>query len=561
MDHTALFLNNRGAGALATDEATLKDHHAAQADPATRPGYVATLLLLLAHGIEVPAAARARALAAAWARRDEDLSEQLLAHPLWDLTAVARAVQLLDSGRKARALRRRIARLEAEGRVRPRRLGALRSTLNDLTREGEVGSLSGALARRVRRWVRTLPAERLTYYALSFPLAPWQALADLCHLSPADFQLPWFLPLAFGAPPPAGSVLAACAAAQPQELPALAALHQIPYSALRARLPAAQHPPALREAVAAYESLDTLLWFYEELRCPATDTRIAQRLAAGEAPGFGYGKLMERLFAARDLKTPFWEGLLPVAERGVARHALSITPPVVVLGDASSSMTVAIRVATIIGSVLTVLARADLRFFNQALIAPPRVPRAIADVLHVADQIRADGSTAPAAALWPSLERREVVQSFLVVTDEEENTACQALRFDAMLARYREEVHPAQVVFISFLDQRQPGQMVTALKQKGIPYRQFRLDARRPDLTKLDEILGHLSLGGSLFRERLATASGWAQTEKIAVVQARLAAMMSAPLPSTAEPAAGPAPPAAAPAPSLWQRVRGLLGR
>ena len=231
---------------------------------------------------------------------------------------------------------------------------------------------------------------------------------------------------------------------------------------------------------------------------------------------------------------------------------LPLDPPVVVLGDASSSMTVAIRVATIIGSVLTVLTRADLRFFNQELIQPPRVPRTIDDVLQVADVIRATGTTAPAAALWPSLKRREVVRSLLVVTDEEENTACQGLRFDTMLARYREDVHPAQVVFLSFLsDQRQPGQMVSALRARGVPCRQFRLDARRPDLTKLDEILAHLSLGGARFRERLAQATERCAHEPLSVI----AGQLQAPAPDAAEPSPeGPAEPQ-----GLWRRLRSFF--
>lgn len=538
MDLTNLFL----------DEATLSDHHRAQSEQ--RPAYLAALLLLLAHRIELSPGARARALAAAWARRDEDLGAFLLEQPQWDLTAVARAVQLLDAGRQARALRRRIARLEVEGRVRPRRLGALRSTLSDLGREGEGFSFSGALARKVRRWVRRIPAETLAYYALTFPLAPWRTLADLCHLAPGDFQLPWFLSVAFGAAPPEDSALAALGAAGAAELPALAERFEVPYSTLRVRVPPGQHPPELRVAVARYESLDTLLWYYEELRCEAVDARIAERLRAGDEPEFGYGKLMERLFAARDLKAPFWELLLPVAERQVDRHVLPIDPPVVVLGDASASMTVAIRVATIIGSVLALLARADLRFFNHALISAPVVPRRIADVVKVASSIRASGSTAPAAALWPSLARRELVRTFMVVTDEEENAECKGLRFDAMLEQYRREHHAADVVFVSFLRQTEPGQMVTTLAARGIACRQFRLDPKRPDLTKLDEFIGHLSLTGSLFRERLATVAEWAAETRLPVLAERVAALL--------QPAGESAP---APGPSLWQRLRGLFRR
>lgn len=555
MHHADLFLQ----------DATLADHHAAQSG--ARPAYLAALLLLLAHRVEISPAARARALAAAWARRDDDLSRHLLDHPLWTLTEVVRAVQLLDAGRQARALQRRIDRLVKEGRARPRRLGALRSRVLDLQREGVIGSLSGALSRHVRRWVRTIPATKLEFYALTFPLQPWRTLADLCHLDPADFQLPWFLPVAFGAAPPPETTMAAYTAATPAELPAVAARLRAPYGALRTRVPPKDLPESVRAEVASYESLDTVLWYYEELRCAATDRHLTERLSAGEEPALGYGKLMERLFACRDLKAPFWELLLPIAERRIGDLRLPIDPPVVVLGDASSSMMVAIRTATIIGSLLTVLSRADLRFFNQALITPKVVPRSIADVLRVTDTIQATGSTAPAAALWPSVQRDEHVRSLLLVTDEEENTDCQGMRFGAMLERYQKGRPPVQVVFMSFIGQTAAGQMATDLKARGIPYRQFRLDRNRPDLTRLDEFMGHLSLSGSLFQERLETVTEWAAQAPLAGLPARVEALLRAGAETAAAPGAetategGPAAPAGDGKPGLWQRLRALVNR
>jgi hypothetical protein len=60
---------------------------------------------------------------------------------------------------------------------------------------------------------------------------------------------------------------------------------------------------------------------------------------------------------------------------------LPLDPPVVVLGDASYSMDVAIRTATVIGSLLTALTNAELRFFNVQSIPPHVVPRTIEQVL------------------------------------------------------------------------------------------------------------------------------------------------------------------------------------
>lgn len=42
----------------------------------------------------------------------------------------------------------------------------------------------------------------------------------------------------------------------------------------------------------------------------------------------------------------------------------------------------------------------------------------------MAVEITATGGTSPAASLWPFYERKEVVKTFVIVTDEEENTVC-----------------------------------------------------------------------------------------------------------------------------------------
>ncbi len=53
---------------------------------------------------------------------------------------------------------------------------------------------------------------------------------------------------------------------------------------------------------------------------------------------------------------------------------------------------------------------------------------------------------------------------------------------------------------VSFLeDPNVKGRMVRALESLGIVPLQFRLDARRPDLTKLDSLLGLLSAESNFF--------------------------------------------------------------
>jgi len=69
-----------------------------------------------------------------------------------------------------KALQKRVNRLEKQGTVKRTRLNALKAQENDLQREMllEIG-LSGALAKRIKRWVRTIPAQDLEYFALHMP--------------------------------------------------------------------------------------------------------------------------------------------------------------------------------------------------------------------------------------------------------------------------------------------------------------------------------------------------------------------------------------------------------
>jgi hypothetical protein len=279
----------------------------------------------------------------------------------------------------------------------------------------------------------------------------------------------------------------------------------IPYSYLRVQMKSI--PSEAKILIASYASLDTLIWYHEELvqDAPAVNDIIAQRLQHGEMVTFSYGKLMERLLYFKGINAPFYHLLIPQAEKRLRSIFLELEPPVVVLGDASYSMDVAIRTATIIASVLTVLTNAELRFFHTQCIDPPLVPKTCEEVVTVATQMRAGGLTASASALWPYYQQRKIVKTFIVVTDEIENVKFRnEWYFPSLFMKYYQEVYPAKLAFVSFLENpTQKGRMVTALENFGFKVLQFRLDGTRPDLTKLDTLLGLLSSESSHFPVRV----------------------------------------------------------
>ena len=268
---------------------------------------------------------------------------------------------------------------------------------------------------------------------------------------------------------------------------------------------------------------------YEDLQCTEVDTVIEARLKKGETFELPYGKLMERLLTIKMIrenipasrgfnfwgynqneadkkdpaaftKAPFLSLLVPFAEAQLEQLHLPLEAPVVVMGDKSSSMDVAIRTSTIIASLLAAITSAKLVFFNNENEDIAEVPRNIEQVLDMAVTVRATGSTAPAASLYPFYERKEVVKTFVIVTDEEENTACKGFKFHDLYKKYCEDVYNARMVFVSFLrNQHSEGQMVREFNQKGTPVMQFKFDQSRPDLTKLDTLFGLLSAESSDF--------------------------------------------------------------
>ena len=102
-------------------------------------------------------------------------------------------------------------------------------------------------------------------------------------------------------------------------------------------------------------------------------------------------------------------------------YSLSLEAPIVVIGDASGSMEVAIRTSSIIAGLLTALTSAKLCFFNTENRYAPYLPKTIEEVLQLAVDTRAGGGTTPASSLWPFYDKKEVVKTFIMVTDEEEN--------------------------------------------------------------------------------------------------------------------------------------------
>jgi hypothetical protein len=482
---------------------TLDQH--IQAQTTNLPRYLATLFSLDMNSVEIGQKAKACALAAAWCRHDHKLANNLLRHRrLFTLTEVLKAVTMLDAGRQVRVYEKKLKRLElSKTKPKATKLGKIKNNIDNLNKlKPSSGSASGAVARHVQRWTRTLTKQELEYFALHMPTEPWKKLADIVHFNPTkDFPaLPWFLPFCFGTPAPSETMVARCRDLTNENVNDLLKEFSIPYSHLK------QFKDQLNESSKAKiaskeDKLDTILWYYEDLQCLPVDDIISERLRDGEQITLPYGKLMERLLLCRLLregesttsrsrrsrnttsntevahpeKAKFYSDLLPLAQAQLEKIKLPLESPVAVIGDASGSMEVAIRTATILSSLLTAICSAKLNFFNDKVFEPVFIPKTLEDVLSLAIITKADGSTANAAGLVPYYNAKEIIKTFVMVTDEEENangTTADGLstRFFELFMKYRTEIYPAKLVFISFLShQHAQGQMYSQFKDANIP--------------------------------------------------------------------------------------------
>jgi len=479
--------------------------------------YADEVLQLLEKEVELTSQAKVRAAALLWRTSKRENVEAIM--KFMNVAEVLNMVKILDADRKIKQLEKKLQKVKKR-----RKVNEIKKAKNSLEAEVrlpiEGSSATSALATRVKKWAKTFSAETLEFYLLNFPREPWKELADVVHFAPKDFNLEYFLPCVFGASAPEGSLLFAMdtvkdgknVAAVLKEYPQLSQY----YSYLRTKFGSSMSDES-KAALAALAPLTEVVWFYEELDHPGLDNVIKNRLVSGEefvdTTGKGrdsFGKLMERLLFLKKRRVSFLPMLEIYTEEMLAKIKIPTTKKVVVLGDASSSMQVAVEAATIVGSVINSALNGTLSFFNSADFKPPVQPRTVADVLKVSDAVRASGSTAPVASLWPYLEKKIVRDLFIVVTDEEENTGCNGewlssqikhdkgtLKFAAAFKRYLEEVNPkASVFFVSFLNPSKEGKMFGDMKSEGLEekVKQFRMDPKRPDLSKLTSLLAMLAI-------------------------------------------------------------------
>lgn len=482
--------------------ATVEQHYNAQNE--NKHKYVAGMVALMKDNVSLTQNARVRGLTAAWARHDFELASALLSNKEnFGLPEILKALEILDAGRQARILEKRVKLLQvSKNKVKPKTIAKLKLDINNLNaKKSPYGSASGAICKHIRQWTRTFTKEELEFFSIFLPKEPWKKLADICHFNPEkDFpNLPWFLRFCFGDDPPSDTIAYQCKALSADNINTIVNEYPVPYSQVKQFKD--QLTNETKGRIAGYEAkVDTVLWWYEHLQCEEVDKVLEERIAKGEKITLPDGKFIERMLTINDMRqrnssiAPFYRHLVPIGQERLDAMSLPLDSPIAVMGDASSSMEVAIKTSSIIAGLLSAISQAKLSFFNTSVITPDRNPESIEEVLKLAVDIKATSATNPGVCLDPYYKAKEIIKTIIMVTDEEENTYVDNQIFADLFEKYYNEVYPAKMVFVSFLhDQHAEGQMVSEMKAKGFEPLQFKFHRTQPDLTKLDKLFGLLS--------------------------------------------------------------------
>ncbi|KAI3381543.1 hypothetical protein SNEBB_008706 [Seison nebaliae] len=374
-------------------------------------------------------------------------------------------------------------------------------------------SFTKSKAQFIRQWAKTLKKSELEFFSIYMPVAPWKKLADIVHFHPKCFQLEWFLPFCYDENAlPEDHASRQLRDMNEENINELLQKNDITFS--RIKKFKGKLTSASVEKIIGYSDLNTLLWWYEELSSPKLDELIHSKLLEHEKENgedsspftMPYGKLMERILYIyqHNNSCPFLPILYRYAEKQLHSIQLDLPSPIAVIGDRSSSMSVAVRTSSIIASLMAAACNAKLSFFNTQTREVEHTPESIEQVIEIANKTSASGATAPAASLVPYFDRKEIIRTFIIVTDEEENTKAKSANgqnyyFAKLFAAYKDEVFPAKLVFVSFLRRQHDegemyGKLINTFDMSKDDVLQFKFNQSRPDLTKFDNMLGVLSM-------------------------------------------------------------------
>lgn len=470
--------------------------------------YLSNLFLLFyEYNIDFSINDLAKILVASLIKNNKEFSTYLLKDPRYDLPVILKCCDILDSKRLHTQLEKKTNKIKNLKKLTKHK--ALISNLKTLN-EGIDMSLSSSKIKFIKNhWVKNLSEEKLELMALVYPTKHWKWIIDMMHLKPTDFKLEWFTKYIFTKEYPKNSIIDICTSLNNENIKETITKYKIPFDYLKLTNPKLLSQD-VKNTIFAYTPVADVIRYWDDFGNSELLQPMHDRIIKGEELNMPYGELMKRIQMLKEKlgNSQFIYKLIDIAESKLSTYKLSVEQPIVVLGDASGSMEVAIKTSSIITSILVKLCNAKMHLFRDKDQIVQNPPKNVSDVLNMMEIFKAHSSTSPAASLYPYYERKEIVKTFILVTDEEENGTCNGKDFTGIFKLYREEVYPAKLVFVSFLRNNKDGYMVSKLKN-AIPgierdIIQFILNGKNPDLRKLDELLNMLSIDSEYYDVKYA---------------------------------------------------------
>jgi hypothetical protein len=381
----------------------------------------------------------------------------------------------------------------------------------------------------IDNWVKKIPKDKLEFYAMMYEMDQWKNLANLLHIKKRDFQLDWFLGYMYGGNPPETSIVYACKNINSLNALEIIMKYKPDYNFIRGKKITLS--AASKAIITSYTDLNVLLWWIHEFIDSNEALEIIRNRMNSQEIDLPYGVLIDKLFFIKDnnstikyqaiggnslilglgwqnINTSYdtkkfdkskpsyqiYEKLLKKAEIQLKKYMLNFkSNKVVIFGDASGSMEIAIKTSSIIMSILCAISNAEMHLFRNINEKVKKPPKTVRDVVKFNETCKAGGGTSPAASLDYYFLTGTKVDTIIVVTDEEENGKIRGMNFSVLFDAYCKKVqHIPKLVFISFLEinRGNKGQMVTEINTKYPQYAettyQYVFDKHKPDLTKIE---------------------------------------------------------------------------
>lgn len=497
---------------------------------------------------------------------DHDTFERFNDH--LEVSDVFKACEMLDAPRLMRQLIKRSEKHNESHKI-PMLINnhcvaygdalCVHAQLRSVTKDEIRISFGASKINMIKKWTRSIPESKLEYLAVLFTTDNWKKLADLCHFSKADFAHDWFLDFCYGKPAPEDTI---CNAWHSLNLQNFGTIYDKYFSAdftyeiIRTKIDLKQarrttgriwnvyeYPvnddketqalkDEIRSIIIAKEGLTTVLWYWDELVTPRNIHDIVVRLRQGSDVNLSYGKIVDIISKTNDPE--ILSELINMAEGKAEQYEMSDDSPacpVAVLCDASSSMEIAIKTSSIITSLLCYLTNASLDVFGSNNLHIDNPPRTVQQAVEFGKTMKTRGCTCCASSIAHYYESKKVVKTFIIVTDEQENTPyafktpqevndpekysnpiypsrlndmaryvekIPTHMFNDIYMKYIEEIYPAKLIFVSFSEPNQDALMVRDLRsdmdedQFASLVEVFKFDVHNPDMNRMDVVLRYI---------------------------------------------------------------------